>query len=195
MTNINSILYGITSGLANRQQLAHICNRFREPLCTVAIKPEDLFESGVSVMALDFDGVLAPHGASEPLPEVVVWLRKCSNVLGEEKIYILSNKPDPQRAAYFKKFFPTVHFIAGVRKKPYPDGLKRIMEISGAAPQQVVLLDDRLLTGVLATCLAETSVIYITKPYVSLRTHPVAESFFLLLRAVERKFVSLLNLW
>jgi hypothetical protein len=56
-----------------------------------------------------------------------------------------------------------------------------------------VLLDDRLLTGVLATCLAGTGVVYITAPYVSFRNRFLVEGFFALIRIVERWYVALLN--
>jgi len=145
------------------------------------------------VLVLDFDGVLAPHGNDVPLPEIVEWLRRCASVFGEERIFILSNRPDPARADYFQRTFPGVRFVSGVRKKPYTDGLLHIMELSGAAPCHVVMLDDRLLTGVLAACLAGTGVVYITGPYVSLTQRPLLESFFMMLRIVERGFITVVN--
>lgn len=191
---INSILYGVITGMAYRRQLREISCRYRVPQRTVAVNPEELAARGVTVLVLDFDGVLAPHGATEPLPEVVEWLHRCAAILGEERLFILSNRPDPLRADYFRREFPGVSFISGVKKKPYPDGLQRIMELSGAAPEQVMLLDDRLLTGVLAACLAGTGIIYITAPYVSLAKHPVMESFFMLLRFAERRVIALAGL-
>jgi uncharacterized protein len=191
---INSVLYGFTAGFAYRRQLAKICRRVRVPQRTVALVPEELAARGITVLALDFDGVLAPHGAVLPLPEVVAWLRRCALILGEEKLFILSNRPDKLRVDYFRRTFPLAHVIAGVRKKPYPDGLLRIMELSGATPEEVVLLDDRLLTGVLAACLAGTGVVYITAPYLSLAKRPVMEVFFMLLRSAERRFIALADL-
>jgi uncharacterized protein len=188
-------MYGLTTGMAYRCRLAEICRRFSVPQRTVAIVPEELVARGITVLALDFDGVLAPHGAEEPLPEVVIWLRRCAALLGEERIFILSNRPDPVRLDYFRREFPKIHFIAGVRKKPYPDGLQRIMELANAAPDQVVLLDDRLLTGVLATCLAGTDIVYITAPYVALAKQPMIEGFFQLLRWAERRFIPLAALF
>jgi predicted HAD superfamily phosphohydrolase YqeG len=120
-------------------------------------------------------------------------LRWCSTVFGEERIFILSNRPVPVRADYFHRVFPGIRFVSGVRKKPFPDGLLRIMELSGAVPGQVVMLDDRLLTGVLGACLAGVGVIYITAPYVSLAHRPLHESFFMLLRILERGFITLVN--
>jgi len=179
--------------MAYRRQLAEIARRFRAPQRTVAVVPEELAARGVTVLVLDFDGVLAPHGTDTPLPEVVEWLRRCAAVLGEDRIFILSNRPDPARADYFRRTFPGVRFVSGVRKKPFPDGLQRIMELSGAAPGQVVMLDDRLLTGVLGAFLAGVGVIYITAPYVSLAQRPLLEGFFMLLRILERGFITLVG--
>ena len=191
MTAIDSILYGLKMGMGYRQQLAEIVRRFNVPQLTVAVNPEELAAQGVTVLVLDFDGVLAPHGDDAPLPEVEEWLRRCVAALGEERIFILSNRPVPVRADYFHRFFPGIRFVSGVRKKPFPDGLLRIMELSGAVPGQVVMLDDRLLTGVLGACLAGVGVIYVTAPYVSLAHRPLHESFFMLLRYAERRFIAL----
>ena len=155
--------------------------------------PVELAAQGVTVLVLDFDGVLAPHGAEVPLPEVEAWLRRCAMLFREGRLFILSNRPDPTRADYFRRRFPGIGFVSGVRKKPFPDGLQRIMALSGAAPGQVVILDDRLLTGVLGGVLAGVGVIYITAPYVSLGQRPLAEGFFMLLRSVERALVALVS--
>ena len=188
---IDSILYGLKMGIASRRQLAEIVRRFHAPQRTIEVAPEELAARGITVLALDFDGVLAPHRDAVPLPEVEEWLRRCAAVLGEERIFILSNRPDPVRADYFRRTFPGVHYVSGVRKKPFPDGLLKIMELSGAVPRQVVMFDDRLLTGVLGACLVGVGVIYITAPYVSLSQRPLQEGFFMLLRFVERKLISI----
>jgi predicted HAD superfamily phosphohydrolase YqeG len=84
------------------------------------VDPAELVARGLSVLVLDFDGVLAPHGEDRPLPEIESWLARCAAVFGEERIFILSNRPVPVRAAYFRQAFPGVRFVAGVRKKPFP---------------------------------------------------------------------------
>jgi len=188
---IDSVLYGLKMGMGHRRQLAEIIRRFHVPQRTVAVAPEELAARGKTVLVLDFDGVLAPHGDDVPVPEVVEWLRRCTMTLGEERIFILSNRPVPVRADYFHRAFPGIRFVSGVRKKPFPDGLLRVMELSGAVPGQVMMMDDRLLTGVLGACLAGVGVIYITAPYVSLAHRPLHESFFMLLRYAERRFISL----
>lgn len=180
-------------GTVYRRQLAEIGRRFYVPQRTVAVEPAELAARGVTVLVLDFDGVLAPHGDDAPLPEIEEWLRRCSVTLGEDRIFILSNRPDPVRVDYFLRAFPKIRFVSGVRKKPFPDGLLRIMELSGAAPSQVVMLDDRLLTGILGACLVGVGVVYITAPYVSLTQRPLHESFFMLLRILERRFITLIS--
>ena len=144
-----------------------------------------LAEHGIQHLALDFDGVMAPHGDAEPLPEVVAWLQQQAAQFNGH-IYILSNKPLPIRIEYFRQHFPRVSFVMAKRKKPYPDGLVQILNTTGAKPEQVCLVDDRLLTGVLATQIAGAKAIYITKPYACFRRRFIQECFFAMLRNIER---------
>jgi predicted HAD superfamily phosphohydrolase YqeG len=145
--------------------------------------------SGVAALALDFDGVLAHHGAQAPLPEAVEWLNRCVGVFGGDRVFILSNKPTDVRRKWFAKHFPALRLIGGVRKKPYPDGLIRAGELAGVPLSAVLMVDDRLLTGCLAAVSTGARTYYIRKPYTSLRHRPVAELFFMLLRRAERSFV------
>ncbi len=156
---------------------------------SIDIAPKTLIASDITVLALDFDGVLSPHGYDRPLPEVEDWIKKCIQQFGAEKIFVISNKPSKVRIDYFQQHFPGTRFIVGVRKKPYPDGLKKVCKISGVPPKQIALFDDRLFTGALAGCLAGVHVIYITKPYISLSYHPVRETYFMFLRWFERMIV------
>ena len=74
----------------------------------------------VAILALDFDGVLAPHGQTIPSPDALTWLRKLAMDLGEQRIVIYSNKPMPERIRYFKKHFPGILVLEGSRKKTVP---------------------------------------------------------------------------
>jgi len=192
-STMHHILYGFTEGFRLRHRLASILRSSAQLRATDSIDPGELKLSGVSVLALDFDGVLASHGKKVPLPEAAAWLLRCCDVFGEENIYILSNKPSRERSAWFSANHPKIRFISGVKKKPYPDGLLKIISLSGAPPTEIMLLDDRLLTGVLATCLSGTSVTYITAPYINLRSNPLQELFFMLLRSAERLLLSLVK--
>ena len=140
------------------------------------------------VLVLDFDGVLAPHGASEPLSEVQVWLTNFIKT-GKMPVYILSNKPNSQRAAWFAQHYPEITFVAGVRKKPYPDGLHKIADMAKVPLSQIILVDDRLATGILATKIAGCQSLLIMHPYQNQQAHPVKEKFFAFLRAAEQWMV------
>lgn len=140
-------------------------------------------------MALDFDGVLAPHAADMPLPEVVEWLKKAVEVFSEERIVILSNRPVGPRVDWFRKKFPGIRFISGVRKKPYTDGIKKAGELMSVPLPSILMADDRLLTGCLAAILSGAVPFYVRKPFVRFGRNAHKELFFILLRYAERLFI------
>ena len=186
---MHHVLYGFAEGFRHRHTLSALLSSSQPGLATHAIDPTDLARRGASILALDFDGVLAPHGRMEPLPAAAEWLDRCCRNFGEDKIFILSNKPARERISWFQARHPGIRFITGVRKKPFPDGLQSVIARAGVTPGEVMLLDDRLLTGGLAACLAGTKVTYITAPYVTIASNPLPELFFMGLRAVERLIV------
>jgi predicted HAD superfamily phosphohydrolase YqeG len=190
MKFIKRLAYSVQMGWRYRKQLQQIYQNTPK-LQLSHLAPEKLQQQGVEILVLDFDGVLAAHGEIFPTLECQTWLQRCVEVFGAAQIFILSNKPLPSRIKYFAENFAGVRCIAGVRKKPYPDGLQQVIALSGRAPPQILLADDRLLTGVLAGCIAEVQVSYITQPYIQLRRRPVQESFFTFLRVSERLFVNL----
>ncbi|MCF6767863.1 HAD family hydrolase [Thiotrichales bacterium 19S11-10] len=145
--------------------------------------------NGITTVVLDFDGVLAAHGEKKPLDAVKLWLDELVSIFGEENVYILSNKPTEVRLNYFKVHFPKFTFISGVRKKPYPDGMLRVIALSQKDPSAIVLIDDRLLTGCLASLIAKTQPIYIKKAFSNYKNKLVVESFFALLRKLDRWLV------
>jgi uncharacterized protein len=150
------------------------------------VTPARLELLGVRYLALDFDGVLAPHGDEVPTAEVAVWLREMVAYLGAESVFILSNKPTAERAAYFTEHFAGVCFIGGVRKKPYPDGLQKIQQLLGCMPDQLALVDDRLLTGCLACMIAGSQPILLTDALRNPNNRPMEEFFFKCLRVSEQ---------
>lgn len=147
-----------------------------------------LDQEEIAILALDFDGVLAGHDADQPLPAVVTWLQQLCQNVGEQRIVLLTNKPKAARLAYFAKHFPLIHIVQDVRKKPYPDGLKEIIAYKNVPAHRVVLLDDRLLTGMLATCLAHCRGWYFRYPYRRFWHAPLRETWFSCLRGFERLF-------
>jgi len=187
------ILAGFTLGFRHRRVLGRLLAEGSPAATILAIDPLALKAEGIASLALDFDGVLAPHGFPAPLPEAQEWLARSVSVFGAGKIFILSNKPTEARISWFAEHFPEIGFISGVRKKPFPDGLKKTGELAKVPLPSVLMVDDRLLTGCLAAINAGARPCYIRRPYISYRQRPFTELFFMLLRAGERLFVSMLN--
>jgi predicted HAD superfamily phosphohydrolase YqeG len=189
------ILAGFSSGFHQRHELRRVLDSSSSNSSILELDPTALHASGITILALDFDGVLAPHGAPAPLPEAIEWMERCQAVFGGEQIFILSNKPTEERRSWFSTHFPAFRFISEVRKKPYPDGLNKTGELAGVPLSSILMVDDRLLTGCLAALIAGARPCYIRKPYVSFRHRPVAEAFFMMLRSMERLFVLVSGLW
>jgi HAD superfamily phosphatase (TIGR01668 family) len=187
------ILAGVSLGILHRRDLLRLMRETPENTRILSLDPEALKASGITALALDFDGVLANHGAPAPLPDAIEWMKRCETVFGGDRIFILSNKPTEGRRTWFAEHFPALRFIAGVRKKPFPDGLNKTSELAGVPLSQILMVDDRLLTGCLAAINAGSRPCYIRNPYISFDHRPLAELFFYLLRAGERLFVRLIS--
>ena len=186
------MLEGIISGFRYRRELCRLVRETPVVQRLIDHEPALLAEQGVLALALDFDGVLAPHGADKPLPEVVAWLDRAVVVFGVSRVFILSNRPFGPRVAWFADRFPGLRFIGGVRKKPYPEGLIKTGELASVPLSSILMVDDRLLTGCLSALLAGSRPYYVRNPYVSFLVNSHKELFFQLLRCGERLFVSLL---
>ena len=195
MAHFAHIMAGFTLGFRFRRELARLLEETPPTTSILTIDPEELRVQGITALALDFDGVLAGHGFPVPLPEAVVWMKRCEAVFGGGRIFILSNKPTVGRQLWFAEHFPAMRFISGVRKKPYPDGLNKTGDLAGVPLSSIMMVDDRLLTGCLAALVAGARPCYIRHPYVSFSHRPVAELFFRLLRGGERLFVRVVALF
>ncbi len=156
---------------------------------------ERLDAANIAILVLDFDGVLNAYDTNQPLPEAELWLTKISQEIGEHRLAILTNKPKEARIRYFAEKFPSLFMLHGhgMKKKPHPEGLLMIAQYRGVAPHRLALVDDRLLTGILATCLAYTQGWYFYPPKTNYWRNPVRESFFSLLRVFERAFIKLIG--
>jgi predicted HAD superfamily phosphohydrolase YqeG len=187
------ILAGFSLGLHHRRALRQLLDSTPLNTSILELDPRKMQLSGISALALDFDGVLAAHGEPAPLPEAIAWMKRCETVFGGDKIFILSNKPTDGRRQWFAEHFPSIRFISGVRKKPYPDGLNKTGELAGVHLAAILMIDDRLLTGCLAAVTAGARPCYIRHPYVAFNHRPAAELFFRLLRMGERLFVRLIT--
>lgn len=154
------------------------------------LKPSTLKSRGIRILALDFDGVLASHGETLVEKEIQPWLQDCLTVFGHGNLFILSNKPTEARLQYFNQFFPGIIFVKAKRKKPYPDGLLEILALKKETqPEALLMVDDRLFTGILAAIIANTRACYITQPIISLIKRPFHELFFMGLRALEHLII------
>ncbi len=150
------------------------------------ISIQQLRLTGVKIIVLDFDGVLAPYGDDQPSTLMLGWLNRCIRQFGEANVFILSNNPSPARIEFFREHFARVQWLTGFRLKPYPDGLEWAISFRSVAPREVLLIDDRLMTGVLCACIAQIGVCYVRQPIVALSKRPSRELFFMALRGMER---------
>jgi predicted HAD superfamily phosphohydrolase YqeG len=191
MGSMDHILAGFTLGFRHRRTMAGLLLATPDNCSILTLQPEQLRQSGIRALAIDFDGVLSPHGFQLPLPEATLWLKQCAAVFGEERLFILSNKPTQERSDWFAKNFSRMRFVSGVRKKPYPDGLQLIEKLAAVPPHSILMVDDRLLTGCLAAVNAGARPCYIRSPYISLSHRPFAEIFFMTLRSIERTYIRL----
>lgn len=181
------ILYALAKGAKHRRQLGKfLFDKSLQIAQLESLTVEQLEKANVAVLVLDFDGVLAPHDTDVPTPSAQAWLGAMSRGLGEQRIAILTNKAKPARIQFFKTNFPGIQVITGVAKKPYPDGLWEIANYRGIESSRLMLIDDRLLTGMLAASIAPCQARYFIKPTQSYRKHFFKESFFSLLRGTER---------
>lgn len=194
MAFCEQIISGFSLGYRNRRELARVLDTTPHDRSILTLDPENLHADGIKVLALDFDGVLSPHGFAAPIPQAEEWLTRCVTVFGGDRLFILSNKPTKARKDWFEQRFPAIRFISGVRKKPSPDGLKKIGELSRVPLPSILMVDDRLLTGCLAALNAGARPCYIRKPFASFAHNTVAEAFFMLLRHAERLFIMMCRL-
>ena len=92
MDLISRTVFTIIKSLTHRRELQRLLGTAGCEQVT-RITPHRLDAENIAVLVLDFDGVLAPHGYDEPLPEVIAWLKECSGVPHIKRIYIMSNNP------------------------------------------------------------------------------------------------------
>lgn len=184
---ITRIVYALIMAFKHRKTLhAYRHNPALQCPSILGLDPITLRADGIKIIALDFDGVLASHGEGEIGPEISHWLGQCIQVFGAGHVFIVTNKPSEQRADYFAKNFRDAEFIFPKRKKPYPDSILFILDKTQVKPSELLVVDDRLLTGILATIIAGVRGCYITEPIIDLRGRTIAELCIMGLRLFER---------
>jgi HAD superfamily phosphatase (TIGR01668 family) len=181
------LLFALRMGWTYRKRLKEFqSNASLRGASVLSLNLSELKANGIKALALDFDGVLAPYGAETLTPAIKQWIHECLAVWGENNIYILSNRPTVSRKMYFSTHFNGIRFIDQVRKKPYPDGINQILTTNHLPPASLLVVDDRLLTGILAAILAGTNARWVSQPLISFKLNPIPELFFILLRSLER---------
>ena len=160
--------------------------------CIESLSLKFLIEKNIKLLILDFDGVLAPHGAFKPEGVVQIWMENLfKNKPKDLTVAVLSNLPRQERYLFFKDHFSELIWVCGVKKKPYPEGILKLSHNKKVAPENICLVDDRLLTGILASLLAGTQALLITQPRNNFKQHFFKESFFSILRQLEKLWVIL----
>jgi hypothetical protein len=153
----------------------------------VDIQPQQLLEQGIQSLIVDFDGVLASHDKIEPTEEAKKWLRVCCKVFGPNRIFILSNKPTLARKHYFAEYFLGLNFVIAEHKKPFPYSILKIIQTTKLSPKEILVIDDRLLTGILAAIISKVRGCLITEPFVDYQHCPRWEKIYAFVRQLECK--------
>ncbi len=184
---VNRILYALMMAFKHRKALsAYRCGKAFQHQSILDVDPLAIHADGIKVLVLDFDGVLGAHGAKEISIAIQRWLQRCIQVFGLGRVFILTNKPSTERSDYFAKNFSGVTFIFPKKKKPYPIGILSILEQARVRPHELLVIDDRLLTGILAAIIADVRGCYITQPIVDFHKRFISELFIMSLRKLER---------
>lgn len=144
------------------------------------------------ILAIDYDGVLSSHGKVEICKKSEQWLKDAINFPSIKNIYIYSNKPNMTRINYFKENFKEIKFLSNMKKKPYIDGISKIINEELVSPKAIIVIDDRLLTGILAAITAGTNFKYVKKPIRDFKNSFCKEIFFCTLRFLEKKIILLI---
>lgn len=157
----------------------------------ISLDPNTLKQQNTTALILDFDGVLAPEGDLHPLPEVIEWLEKALQVFGSQRLFILSNNPLPARKLFFEQYFNNQIIFIIAKPKPDPQGIMitfNTLKAKNATIEksQILLIDDRLSTGILAAKIFGVASCLIRRPYVNLKNNFFREFLFICLRTIER---------
>lgn len=172
-----------------------VTNNIAQEFCVDRIASIDLNilkNHHISALILDYDGVLCEQDGIEPRTEVINWIEKALLVFGSKRIFILSNNPLPERQDFFNKYFNNQIIFVVNKPKPYPDGIAEIYnycQLSSSTPIEkstLLIFDDRLSTGILAAKIFGIASCLILSPYTNIKKQFIIESWFIMLRKLER---------
>lgn len=113
--------------------------------CVQAIDLQAWWEAGLRGLILDVDDTLTLKNSALVSPAVQAWLREARR-LGFH-CYIVSNNRYPR---HIERLSESLDMQALARaRKPFPPGFLQALEAMQLAPEQVVVIGDRLLTDIL----------------------------------------------
>jgi len=188
--NLNFLYHTICQIWHYRTNLKSVLRDTNQHCATVLrCDPEIWFKQGVRILVLDFDGVLAAHGESCVNTDIQQWLESCINCFGENHVFLLSNRQDWSRTSYFEEKFPGICVFSVKKKKPAPDSLIEIAQQTNCSVQHLLMVDDRLMTGILSAVIAGTQYCWVRQPFYNLKKRFFTEIFFWGLRVLERLIV------
>lgn len=142
-------------------------------------------------LVFDFDAVLNTDGELLIHPS---YQRHFSSLLEHFPVAIYSNAHLPQRKKAMLEAYPNLTWLEIPPKKPSAQRLEEISNIWSLKPQNILMIDDRILTGGLSAYRAGTQFAHIIKPITCYRKRFFRELFFALLRALEGPLVKLINI-
>jgi len=145
-----------------------------------------LKQKGIKNIILDFDGVISAHNKEKPDKKVKLWLHNAIKTFGHKHIFVLSNNKNSNRLKYFNKHFPKLVFSENKYYKPYPyDIYKLIKKFNIKNLTNIILIDDRLLTGILLSLTVGINSLYIFKPVSDLKKNSIKEFYISFLRKLD----------
>jgi len=187
--NIKLFLYVIKKAYLNRLALqAFFYQKEKRKTCITDIDLNFIERSGIQSLVLDFDGVISPHDHYIPSKPITTWLKKAIKIFGDGRIFILSNNTkNEDRIKYFDKNFKEIIFIRNKYMKPYTyDICNAFKENNIKQFKSAMIIDDRLLTGILLSLILRTKAILITSPLVDMKNNIIKETYISYLRKIEK---------
>ena len=162
------IIYAIENAYLNRRCINHIIKNKKYHINNILeIDLKKLKNTGIKYIILDFDGVISANKRIIPHEGVYNFLKDALKIFGEKNIIILSNDSNKERVTYFNRIFPKIIFKKNRYFKPYRYDLDKIMYDKNIYNyKEVIIIDDRILTGVLLSLIVGAQVKYVTNPFV-----------------------------
>lgn len=186
MTRLEQAVFTLSEASERRPELKKVLKEQGYSIKTIAdLDPQVLYDQGIRVVVFDFDGVLAPQDDLHVLEPELKKLADFCQVFSQQNVIMWSNNPIPARMLALQAQFPDVEWLDD-KPKPHPDAILQLIQVKACDPKVVMVIDDRLLTGILAGILAGTQVRLVTNPKIRKRGNFIVEVGFILLRKIEQ---------